>query len=56
VSEVLDIPLHAPRSCSQHGLGVCADVTLAQAREKAARFRAVVKGGIDPLEGKHVDI
>jgi integrase len=37
------------------GLGSVANVTLAQAREKAARFRAVVKGGIDPLEGKHAE-
>lgn len=37
------------------GLGSVHDVTLAQAREKAARYRSIVKSGIDPLEGKHAE-
>lgn len=35
------------------GLGGYPEITLAAAREKAAAYRAVIKSGIDPLEGKH---
>ena len=35
------------------GLGGTGSVTLAQAREKAAEVRALVKQGVDPLEAKH---
>lgn len=37
------------------GLGGCADVGLAEARDKAAQARKQVKQGIDPLEAKHIE-
>lgn len=37
------------------GLGACSVVSLAEARDKAADARKLVKQGIDPLEVKHAD-
>ena len=38
------------------GLGACSQVTLAEAREKAADARKQVKAGIDPLDEKEAEV
>ena len=37
------------------GFGPAAAVTLAEAREKAARYRSMLAKGIDPLDAKKAD-